>query len=363
MRSQRWHGVESAWHASGPRRWWLWPWGWHSSRESHRDGRNEEVPGKESAQPQDKEADPDQVVAVGISQKVTPRTRRLGCRPPSTPPRSPPPESGLQPPSLRLRQPREAADGNCSSIQSALRLGAPEGSGSALPTATRILVRTPPSAQLACPVGRLLAPWPPSGMRRGGKEVGCCTCTYAGARGPENPGGCVLRAVDRARRGSSLPERGGDEAGAGEEGLERFLRVSSSAGSNLAPPPGRGQRVAPLLPTSPRRGLRTPAWDPARPRGPGTHGYPRHPVRLRGCCPGKVPCCLPSPRAPVSGLCGLNMQICTPLRWGRYPAPPPSGAGEPTWCGFFPLRQLGGGARAVPRGVTPSPPGSRLAQE
>lgn len=45
--------------------------------ESHRDGRNEEVPGKERAQAQDKEADPDQVVAVGISQKVTPRTHRL----------------------------------------------------------------------------------------------------------------------------------------------------------------------------------------------------------------------------------------------------------------------------------------------
>lgn len=52
--------------------------GSHSSRVSHRDGRDEEVPGQESAQPQDKEADPDQVVAVGISKKVTPRTQLLG---------------------------------------------------------------------------------------------------------------------------------------------------------------------------------------------------------------------------------------------------------------------------------------------
>lgn len=43
-------------------------------RGSHRDGGNEEVPGEEGAQPQDEEADPDQVVAVGINQKVTPRT-------------------------------------------------------------------------------------------------------------------------------------------------------------------------------------------------------------------------------------------------------------------------------------------------
>lgn len=41
---------------------------------SHRDGGNEEVPGEEGAQPQNEEADPDQVVAVGIIQKVTPRT-------------------------------------------------------------------------------------------------------------------------------------------------------------------------------------------------------------------------------------------------------------------------------------------------
>lgn len=43
-------------------------------RGSHRDGGNEEVPGEKGAQPQNEEADPDQVVAVGISQKVTPRT-------------------------------------------------------------------------------------------------------------------------------------------------------------------------------------------------------------------------------------------------------------------------------------------------
>lgn len=49
--------------------------------ESHRNGRNEEVPGKERAQAQDKEADPDQVVAVGISQKVTLRTQRLSRAP------------------------------------------------------------------------------------------------------------------------------------------------------------------------------------------------------------------------------------------------------------------------------------------
>lgn len=43
-------------------------------RGSHRDGSNEEVPGEEGAQSQNEEADPDQVVAVGINQKVTPRT-------------------------------------------------------------------------------------------------------------------------------------------------------------------------------------------------------------------------------------------------------------------------------------------------
>lgn len=43
-------------------------------RVSHRDGGNEEVPGEECAQPQNEEADADQVVAVGISQKVIPRT-------------------------------------------------------------------------------------------------------------------------------------------------------------------------------------------------------------------------------------------------------------------------------------------------
>ena len=45
-----------------------------TGRGSHRDSGDEEVPGKEGAQSQDEEADPDQVVAVGISQKVTPRT-------------------------------------------------------------------------------------------------------------------------------------------------------------------------------------------------------------------------------------------------------------------------------------------------
>lgn len=45
-----------------------------TGRESHRDSGDEEVPGEEGAQSQDEEADPDQVVAVGISQKVTPRT-------------------------------------------------------------------------------------------------------------------------------------------------------------------------------------------------------------------------------------------------------------------------------------------------
>lgn len=44
------------------------------ARGSHRDSGNEEVPGEEGAQSQDEEADPDKVVAVGISQKVTPRT-------------------------------------------------------------------------------------------------------------------------------------------------------------------------------------------------------------------------------------------------------------------------------------------------
>lgn len=43
-------------------------------RGSHRDGGNEEVPREEGAQPQNEEADADQVVAVGINQKVTPRT-------------------------------------------------------------------------------------------------------------------------------------------------------------------------------------------------------------------------------------------------------------------------------------------------
>jgi hypothetical protein len=45
-----------------------------SGRGSHRDGGNEEVPGEKGAQSQNEEADPNQVVAVGINQKVTPRT-------------------------------------------------------------------------------------------------------------------------------------------------------------------------------------------------------------------------------------------------------------------------------------------------
>lgn len=45
-----------------------------TGRGSHRDSSDEEVPGEEGAQSQDEEADPDQVVAVGIGQKVTPRT-------------------------------------------------------------------------------------------------------------------------------------------------------------------------------------------------------------------------------------------------------------------------------------------------
>lgn len=64
-------------------------------QESHRDGGDEEVPGKEGAQPQDEEADPDQVVAVGIGGKVTPRTH-----PPQRalpPPRPPPPERTTTP--------------------------------------------------------------------------------------------------------------------------------------------------------------------------------------------------------------------------------------------------------------------------
>ena len=56
----------------------MWPWIYHPSHESHRDGCDEEVPGEEGAQPEDKEADPDQVVAVRIRQKVTRRTCRSG---------------------------------------------------------------------------------------------------------------------------------------------------------------------------------------------------------------------------------------------------------------------------------------------
>lgn len=79
---------------------------------SHRDGGDEEVPGKEGAQPQDEEADPDQVVAVGISEKVTPRPHAGRPLPP------PRPSSGERTttPITPAQQPRESADGNCSPI-------------------------------------------------------------------------------------------------------------------------------------------------------------------------------------------------------------------------------------------------------
>lgn len=118
--------------------WWLWPWIYHSSHESHRDGCDEEVPGEEGAQPEDKEADPDQVVAVRIRQKVTRRTSLSGgpsaSQTSTLPPRRS--ESGLQPPSPRLKHPRQGADGNCSSNWSSLRFREPKRSGSALPTTT-----------------------------------------------------------------------------------------------------------------------------------------------------------------------------------------------------------------------------------
>jgi hypothetical protein len=123
--------------------------------ESHRDSGNEEVPGKEGAQPQDEEADSDQVVAVGISKKVTRRTHAWAAPPAS---QATPRESGLQPPSPRLREPRESADGNCSSIGlSALEhLGERDCAAHGHPAPER----TAAGLQHTCPAGRHLAPWP-----------------------------------------------------------------------------------------------------------------------------------------------------------------------------------------------------------
>lgn len=47
-------------------------------RGSHRDGGNEEIPGEEGAQPQNEEADPDQVVAVGNQSEGHSEDVRLG---------------------------------------------------------------------------------------------------------------------------------------------------------------------------------------------------------------------------------------------------------------------------------------------
>lgn len=131
---------------------WMWPWGHHSNPESHRDGCDEEVPWKEGAQPQDKEADPDQVVAVRISQKVTGRTSSFG-RPSRLPGRL------LQ---RANYNPHHAGSGTRGrrlmgivvpngyfAIWSAQReLGC-------VALDHRIPIRTPPGPQLACPAGRL----------------------------------------------------------------------------------------------------------------------------------------------------------------------------------------------------------------
>lgn len=209
---------------------------------------------------------------MGIRQKVTPRTHTA-----PRPPLPPPAGSGLQPPSPRRRQRRQTADGNCSSIWSALSLGTPKGTGSAPPTAIRISALNPLGPQLACPAGCLLAPWQSSGMSLGGREGGRRTCTSA-----DQGWGIGLserKETGVSGGGSSRPISRGLGLGLREPRLRPWGGDEGTHRPSRAPRagiPDAGAGSWPLqLPTPPRGLWAQPSVGGARQPAPpnvGTHG-------------------------------------------------------------------------------------------
>lgn len=272
----------------------VWPWIYHSSHESHRDGCDEEVPGEEGAQPEDK-ADPDQVVAVRIRQKVLRRTSPLAASASQTntlPPRRS--ESELQP-----HHPGSSTRGGgwpASSNWSSLRFGES-------PNGAALLCPRPPDPHTphrtwsptclsrgASP--RAMAAWQdrPSGRKRRAPHL-----SLPGARGPSRgPGRLGLAGGGHRKRGRVFhgPRPGSGRRKLGKE-APPVLLVSSTAGSDLgSAPPGRGRwgphpsrpprtRDSRLQPT---RGLTSWSPDSTAPR-----------ASREGCDPGRFP---PNLRAP-----------------------------------------------------------------
>lgn len=201
------------------------------------------------------------------------------------PDQHPPPrcsESGLQPPSPRLKHLRQGPTGivvptGLCALESPNRVALASAHDHRIPI--RCTVHGP---QLACPAGRLLAPWPPGRMSPVEKEAGA---------GPEPAPGPVGQAVTREagsgrwwtrkRVGSSTVRGRAVEGGKlGRKPHASFFWSRGTAGFRTRPAPRGGDSGAPPLPAPEDQGLQTPAHPRPDLPVPRTHCSPCLPERL-----------------------------------------------------------------------------------
>lgn len=229
-----------------------------------------------------------------------------------------------------------------------MSLGAPKGSGSALPTATRIpyaphsVPNSPVLRKVSSRHGRQrdVSRWERGGVLHLRRE---------GHQRTREDGSCGRWAGWGVGR-LGLPEREGER-----RERERVLRVDFPGSHALraqtsAPPPGAGTEGRTTLPGLPGAGSPTRSSDsrvhPGFPRAPRpTSQFPVPTAPRAARCDleaadlGRSPCRLSSPQASVPDPSGGVGRGTSP--------PPPAESSGGTGAGFFPLHQLGGGARAA----------------